>query len=135
MGLDSPRLVLKGSEQFLVLDPDGMIVSAPGSPYGLYQDDTRFLSQWELLLEGKHLHPLTANTKEGYTGTFLYGNPETAHLAGQSLLIKREIVLHNGYGERLTLESFIDRPQKLTLTLRYGCDFFTTCLRCAARSV
>ena len=35
MGLDSPRLVLKGSEQFLVLDPDGMIVSGTGSPYGL----------------------------------------------------------------------------------------------------
>jgi len=123
LGLDSPRLVLKGNEQFLVLDPDGMIAAAPGSPYGLYQDDTRFLSQWEMLINGQHLHPLTALTREGYTGTFLYGSPETPDLAPQSLLIKRELLLHDGFNERVTVESFVDKPQKLTLTVVYGCDF------------
>lgn len=123
LGLDSPRLVLKGSEQFIVLDPDGMITPGPGSPYGLYQDDTRFLSQWTILVDGKHLHPLTALTREGYAGTFLYGNPETASLSSQSLLIKREMVLHNGFSERLTVESFVDRPQNLILTLQFDSDF------------
>ena len=33
------------------------------------------------------------------------------------------MVLRNGYSERLTVESFVDKPQKLTLTLYYGCDF------------
>ncbi len=123
LGLDSPRLVLKGSEQFMVLDPDGMITAGPGSPYGFYQDDTRFLSQWNVLVNGNRLHPLTANVREGYAGDFLYGNPALPDLSPQSLLIKREMVLHNGYSERLTIESFVDKPQKLTLTVCYGSDF------------
>ncbi|MBS2009625.1 MAG: amylo-alpha-1,6-glucosidase [Cyanobacteria bacterium SZAS TMP-1] len=123
LGMDSPRLVLKGAEQFLVLDNDGMIAAGKDSPYGLYQDDTRFLSQWQIALNGQRLHPLTAITKDGYTGTFLYGNAEGADISPQSLLITRELLLHDGFNERLTLESFVNKPQKLNITLTYDSDF------------
>ena len=123
LGMDSPRLVLKSGDHFLVLDPDGMIESGAGSPYGLYQDDTRFLSEWEYLLDGIHLHPLTAFTREGFTGTFLYGNPATKTLPAQSLLIKRELLLDKGFCERVTIQSFVDTPQSLTLSLKFGSDF------------
>ncbi|MBU6454872.1 MAG: amylo-alpha-1,6-glucosidase [Cyanobacteria bacterium REEB67] len=123
LGLDSPRLVLKGGDHFMVLDPEGMVPAAPGSPYGLYQDDTRFISEWEFLLDGHHLHPLTAFTRDGFTGTFLYGNPPTAALPAQSMLIKRELVLNNGLSERLTLQSYIDKPLKFKMSLCFGADF------------
>jgi glycogen debranching enzyme len=123
LGLDSPRLVLKGGPHFLVLDPDGMIAAGPGSPYGLFEDDTRFLSQWEVLLNDKHIHPLTAFTREGYTGSFLYGNPASDQLPAQSILLKRELVLQDGFCERLTVQSYVDQPLKFKLSLLFGADF------------
>jgi len=49
--------------------------------------------------------------------------PALPDLSPQSLLIKREMVLHDGYSERMTIESFVDKPQRLTVTVRHGSDF------------
>jgi len=51
--LREPRTrILKHGETFAVLNQFGDMVGEPGSPDGLYHQDTRFLSQLELRLNG-----------------------------------------------------------------------------------
>src|SRR6266480_5180127 len=63
--LREPRTrVLKHGETFAVLNQFGDMVGEPGSPDGLYHQDTRFLSQLELHLNGDRPLLLSSNPAE-----------------------------------------------------------------------
>ena len=52
-GIREPRTrILKHGDTFAVLNNFGDMTAEPGSPDGLYHQDTRFLSQLELRLNG-----------------------------------------------------------------------------------
>src|SRR5258708_548917 len=96
----SPRLVLKNSNTMLVLNKAGMIEAGPGSPYGLYENDTRFLSRWQILIDGKEPTLLTALTQKGYEASFLCSILD-------DVLIERDIALLDGMNEKITIRSFV----------------------------
>jgi glycogen debranching enzyme len=112
----SPRLVLKNGNSLMVLDRSGMIDPRSGSPYGLYENDTRFLSRWQLSVDGKEPTLLTAFTQRGFEGNFLYGILD-------EVMIERDIVLLDGMNERILIRSFVDRPLKFKLAVWSDCDF------------
>src|SRR5438552_6042315 len=63
--LREPRTrILKHGETFAVLNQFGDMVGEPGSPDGLYHQDTRFLSQLELRLNGDRPLLLSSNPVE-----------------------------------------------------------------------
>src|SRR3982751_3716068 len=63
--LREPRTrILKHGETFGVLNQFGDMVGEPGSPDGLYHQDTRFLSQLELRLNGDRPLLLSFNPAE-----------------------------------------------------------------------
>ena len=63
--LREPRTrILKHGETFGVLNQFGDMVGEPGSPDGLYHQDTRFLSQLELRLNGDRPLLLSSNPAE-----------------------------------------------------------------------
>src|SRR5262245_24534259 len=47
-----PRCALKWSDCFAIIDSHGDIGATAGEPDGLFYADTRFLSQFQLLIEG-----------------------------------------------------------------------------------
>lgn len=112
----SPRIVLKNSNTLLVLDQQGMIDARVGSPYGLYEDDTRFLSRWQLRINGKEPTLITSFYKDGYHGSFLYSIKD-------ELLIQRDLVLLKGLNERIKVHNYGTRPIHLNLSMLHGCDF------------
>lgn len=112
----SPRLVLKNANSLLVLDPKGMIDPGPGSPFGLFENDTRFLSSWQLKVDGTAPTVIKAYTQQGYKGSFLYS-------IGDNVLIQREIVLLDGLSERIKISNFVDKPLNLKLSIALDCDF------------
>ena len=116
LSIGSPRMVLKNGNTLVVLDPSGMVDPRAGSPYGLFQDDTRFLSQWQILIDGRQPTLLTAFTQHGYEGSFLYS-------IGDDILIERDIVLLDGMSERIHIRSFVDRPLKFKVDVLHSSDF------------
>ena len=112
----SPRVVLKNGNTLLVLDQSGMIDARTGSPYGLFEDDTRFLSRWQLKVNGKDPTLITSFYKGGYHGSFLYSIKD-------ELLIQRDLVLLKGLNERIKVQNYGTRPVHLIFSMLHGCDF------------
>ncbi|MBS1997892.1 MAG: amylo-alpha-1,6-glucosidase, partial [Cyanobacteria bacterium SZAS LIN-2] len=119
------RLVVKHQNQFLLLDLQGGMGFKNGAGLGLYVNDTRFLSQWEMLVGGQAPHFLSANAEEGFTATLTYSNKAASDLPANSLSIKREIVVDEKeiVSETITLENHLDRAVEVPLSLAFAADF------------
>ena len=116
LSTSSPRTVLKHGDTLLVLDKQGMIDPRAGSPYGLYADDTRYLSCWQIKINGKAPNLLTSFDAPGWQGTFLYSIEDSG-------LLKRELVLLDGFNERISIDNYSGEALNLKLSLRTGSDF------------
>lgn len=112
----SPRVVLKNGNSLLVIDKNGMIDSRLGSPYGLFEDDTRYLSRWQIQIDDKDPTLVTAFTQGGYHGSFIYSLLD-------EVLIQRDLLLYKGMSERITLSNFANHPYHLKVSISHGTDF------------
>jgi glycogen debranching enzyme len=126
--LDHPvhtRLALKNGNHFLVLAENGMMPNEAGDGYGLYADDTRFLSRYEISVNGKLPRLLYSNTDEAFAARMVYGNAASDGLPEQRVLIIRELVIHDErLHERLTIRNVHPEPVSAALRLHLGADFF-----------
>jgi len=125
---DHPRTVLKNQNHFLVMDESGLMPADSPYGYGLYRDDTRYLSEWDLSLNGKSLTPLYESTADGYAGHFVYANrayvpTPTRKVPEQKILIQRDVVINDRVYERVTLENFDLDPIEGELVVKYSSDF------------
>lgn len=121
--LSLPRLALKNGKFMLITDLNGILPAGGLAGYGLYADDTRYLSEFMYTINGAYPTMLQSSIDEGFAGRFLYGNRAVGTLQEQSILLDREIVLGNGLIERLTLKNFSNKPQKLRLGIRMYTEF------------
>jgi glycogen debranching enzyme len=62
-----PRCTLKQDDTFVVVDSHGDIGAAAGGSDGLFLSDTRFLSHFELLINGMQPLLLGSNTRDDNT--------------------------------------------------------------------
>ena len=122
--------VLKHGDTFAVLSPFGDIVGDSGSPDGLYHDDTRYLSQLELRINGDR--PLLLSTNPGEDNTLMtvdLANPDTRDANGEVLhreliyLNRRQFVWQGAFNELLLVRNFDRDPHVVTISLRFAADF------------
>ncbi|MGD9679686.1 MAG: glycogen debranching N-terminal domain-containing protein [Candidatus Obscuribacterales bacterium] len=119
------RHVIKSGRHFLVLDRSGMMpqqVNEP-APFGLFRDDTRFLSTWEVFLNGNSPRLLFENTRPGYQAEFVYGNQTTGDLQEQSVMISRKISIADLVHETITVTNFQAKSEDLEIAITYDADF------------
>lgn len=121
--LDKPRLVLKNGSIFMVLDLDGTMSGGPSAPYGLYLNDTRYLSGLTFSANGEALKALSSNTKDGYKASFKYKTKD-------GLNIDREIVIGNIRAnhsalvvEQLTVNNNSTQAKVIDLAIKFNFDF------------
>ncbi len=118
-----PRLTLKQGSHFLVLDEVGNIPACNTLGYGYYRQDTRHLSQWDLLLNGISLSVLSNEVHLGYAGTLLYTNPLINDIPQQKLSIKRKLVLDDVLWEKITIENFGSEDYEIEIQMKFQSDF------------
>lgn len=124
-----PR-TLKHGDSFAVFDPNGDIVSGPGSPEGLYHRDTRHLSHLDLWLAGVRPMLLSSTLRDdNATLTCDLTNPD---LFEDGRLVLERDLLHvrrvkflweSSCHERLALRNFATEPIELALEIRFAADF------------
>ena len=122
--------VLKHGDTFAVFNLFGDIAGDSGSPDGLYHNDTRYLSQLELRLNGDRPLLLSANAVEDNALlTVDLANPDTADPDGGTLhreliyVNRRQFVWQGAYNELLLVRNFDRDPHVVTLSLRFAADF------------
>lgn len=118
-----PRLVLKHGNHFMVLDREACIPACNTLGFGYYQNDTRHLSQWEILLDDVALSLLSFDVEKGYAGSFLYTNPQTPTLQQQKIMVQRQVVLSDIVSERIIVENFGSEEIAVNLRIKSQSDF------------
>jgi glycogen debranching enzyme len=121
------RRTLKNQSFFLVDAPDGMIPRGNDAGLGLYHRDTRFLSCFELTLNGTEPVPLLSSTETGYLSTLVYTNRAfptgQGRVPEESVQLRRETVVNQGLCERLTLITYHTEPVQAEVKITLGADF------------
>src|SRR2546426_3801321 len=103
--------VLEGST-FMVSDRRGDVHH--GSVAGLFHEDTRFLSKYELTVGGRKPTILTSGTVDYYSAGFFLANPRIGDLPEQSLSIQRHRFVGDGLHDDVIIRSHASRPVTVT---------------------
>jgi glycogen debranching enzyme len=125
-----PR-TLKHGDTFGVFDHYGDIVPGEGSPEGLYHQDTRFLSGFQLLIGDRR--PLLLSSTVQDNNALLTAdltNPDFFDAAGGLRLprdtihiVRAKFMWQGRAHERLAIRNFDDRTHDIRLTLMFQTDF------------
>jgi len=118
-----PRLAIKHRKYFLLMDTEGMVPGNNQEGFGLFADDTRWLSKWDISLGGVPLLILNRDVDEGFAGHFVYANRRFGGVAEQTIKVERELVINDGLIERLTLTNYSQQDLSAELAVTVGCDF------------
>jgi glycogen debranching enzyme len=122
--------ILKHGDTFAVLSQFGDMVGDAGCPDGLYHQDTRFLSQLELRLNGDR--PLLLSSNQAEDNSLLpvdLANADTVGVDGSPLqreliyVNRRQFVWQSAYYELLLIRNFDLRRHVVTLGMRFASDF------------
>jgi glycogen debranching enzyme len=125
-----PRRTLKQDDTFVVVDSHGDIGASAGGSDGLFLCDTRFLSHFELLINGMQPLLLGSNTRDDNTSL-------TIDLTNPDLYVEKRLVLpkdtvhivrtifvyHNTLYQRVALRNYAGHAVNLTLSLVFDNDF------------
>lgn len=129
-GPAKPRRTLKHNDAFVVVDSHGDIGASGGGVDGLFYKDTRFLSRFELLLNGMQPLLLDTNVRDDnsiltvdLTNPDIYFDQKLA-LAKDTLHIVRTLLLWRATAhQRLGICNYGDKPVTLTLSIAFANDF------------
>jgi len=119
MGSGSVTLV-EGSS-FCISSANGDI--NPEHPHGVFYEDTRILSRWNLTVDGHPLEPLAAKTKEPYRALFVGRVPRTDGYADSPLIVERLREVGAGILEQITVRNYSPAPAECVVSLRVEADF------------
>jgi glycogen debranching enzyme len=121
-------LTLSHDRLFLLVDQNGNVAPAGNCSLGLFDDDTRILSHYELRLAGSPPARLSTQVIRPYASQI--DLTVTDHEFGgntwdpkHAIYIRRELLLEDSLTERLTLTNFLIRPIDYWVRLVVGCDF------------
>jgi len=125
-----PRRTLKHNDTFVVLDSHGDMGASSGGPDGLFHSDTRFLSRFELLLNGVHPLLLGSNVRDDNSSlTVDLTNPDMYFedrlvLSKDTVHLIRTIFLwHDSAYQRLAIRNYSGESLTLRLTMLFDSDF------------
>lgn len=116
-------LVIREKELFLLTDADGHVEVGNDDGFGLYHEDTRYLSGWELTLVGVEPVVLLSTAEAGFWMEQVMTNPELVDNAGNvlpsgSLQIRRQRVLDRSMVETTRFTNY--SAEELAITVQYG---------------
>lgn len=128
--VDRPLRTLKFGDAFAVLDSFGDIGIVPEAPEGYFFRDTRYLSRFELGVEGCRPLLLSSTLEDDNASlTVALTNPDIRR--GDGVAIPRDILsidrskllVAGGCYERIGICNYDARPRDIRITIRFDADF------------
>ena len=125
-----PRRTLKQDDTFVVVDSHGDIGASAGGSDGLFLCDTRFLSHFELLINGMQPLLLGSNTRDDNTSLIidltnpdLYADNRLVLPKDTVHIVRTMFVYRNTLYQRIALRNYAGGAVNLTLSLVFDNDF------------
>lgn len=107
----------------MVSDRNGDIDPSPNYPTGLFSLDTRFISRWELTVDGQPLHSLSVDDLRYFQASFFLAPGEPTHYLDAKASVIRQRRVGGGFEERLTVLNHEEEPAEYTLRIEMDGDF------------
>jgi glycogen debranching enzyme len=130
---DDPDLsrisVLVGTEDVTILDGSSFCRSDrsgnihPSRAEGLFMQDTRLLSIWELTFDGAPVEPLGVAATDPFAATFIGRVDHRPGTPEPTVVIERHRVVHDGMREDIVVRNFHVEPVEARLELVVDSDF------------
>src|SRR5947208_2241394 len=116
---------LKENELFAVMNREGDILAGSRDGQGVYFQDTRFLSVYELTFAGMGMQLLSSTGELNFMGNLQFGNegaelPDGTILPARTLSIRRNRFINQGLHERIGLFNYNAFPIHLRLQITFG---------------
>jgi glycogen debranching enzyme len=121
LGQPGSSINLVEGSSFCISGRSGDMV--PGSPQGLFFRDTRFLSRFELRVNGQQPEPLAAAIPEAFSATLVSRTRPRPGRADSTLLVFRYRHIGRGMREDLHIRNFGEEPAFCSLELVIDADF------------
>lgn len=116
--------VIKNNDIFLITDQAANVVEAEHDQNGLYYRDSRYLSRYNLLLNGRELIVLKSKTKNSFLNETLMTNSESDQLDEAKLLLRRkETLLNKTFYDNLNIKNHDHKLHKVKLEVEIDADF------------
>jgi glycogen debranching enzyme len=95
----------------------------PSGTHGMFIHDTRFISEWKLVVNGQLVEPLSATTPDPNRASFVGRAHRSAREADAGLLIERERILSDGITETVLIHNYSQLVAECTVELVVDTDF------------
>jgi glycogen debranching enzyme len=106
---------------FLVSAPSGEV--APGRAEGFFFRELRFLSRWELLVNGAAPDALAVSSPDPYRATLVSQVAPTGGRGDATLLVLRHRYVGRGMREDIVIRNLAEEPAYCAVEIGYGADF------------
>ena len=118
-------ITINRDDRVLVCQPDGRILG--GAEDGFFARDTRFLSGYDLLINGRRPVLLNSSPIQFFSARFEYTNEALLDKDGpiprQTLAIRLDRTISGGVHEDLDIVNYARRPVRLTIEIEIDSDF------------
>lgn len=118
-------VTINRNDRFLVCQPDGRISDAAAE--GFFARDTRFVSGWDLFVNGRRPVLLNSSPIQFFSSRFEFTNGPTVDENGpielHSLSIRVDRTVSEGVHEDYTVVNYGRRPVRLTIEIEIASDF------------
>ncbi|MEO3776658.1 glycogen debranching N-terminal domain-containing protein [Micromonospora sp. B11E3] len=121
MSEDTVR-ILNGNT-FVVSDRRGDITPSPEFPTGLFSFDTRFLSKWELSVNGERLQALSVDDLQYFETRFFLVPGKPTHYVDAKVSVIRQRSVGGSFDEQLTVLNHSREAVDLVIRLEIESDF------------
>jgi glycogen debranching enzyme len=105
----------------MLSDPAGDVRA--GSLAGLFHRDTRLISEFRLTIDGQRLRPISSGQTDFHAARFFLTNPPLDGIPAGSISVQRHRVVWEDVHEDVIVQSHLNAPVSLTLTLTVDADF------------
>ncbi|HEX9066839.1 MAG TPA: glycogen debranching N-terminal domain-containing protein [Streptosporangiaceae bacterium] len=114
--------ILEGNT-FVVSDDRGDIRASATDPTGLFSFDTRFLSRWELTVDGQPLTALSTDDLQYFQARFFLVPGVGTVYVNATLTVIREREVADGFREQLRVLNHANAPAALRIRIDAASDF------------
>jgi glycogen debranching enzyme len=114
--------ILEGNN-FVVSDGRGDMDASPTDPQGLFNWDTRYLSRWQLRVDGQPLDPLSVDSQRYFSSEFFLVPGTGSIYTNATMAISRKRSVGDGFHEDIAVENYGQDPIRLRLRLDAAADF------------
>jgi glycogen debranching enzyme len=119
--LGSTTVTLIEGASFCISSDSGDL--QPEYPHGVFIEDTRILSRWNLTVNAQPLEPLAAKTKEPYRGFFVGRVRRSDGYADSPLIVERLREVGAGILEQITVRNYSRTPAECIVSFKAEADF------------